>query len=224
MVLGRVVARTGHDEQDRPPHAAGGFHGLIERFVDLVRLLDGIRHRLLGVHGRHLRGRHVPGHLGQPDVGRLAGVASLAGQFRPIGGQEQDAGKRPDAVFDAHLRPFAADGLGNAVLREVDHEQDDIRIGPFPEDFRRKNVVFEGFAVGAPVAAGEQGQHRAAGSLGGDHGLVIAGEPVLQGRSRLAGRNKANDERENRSQPQEATAGKAAMNGPAAMNRDQCLR
>ncbi len=78
--------------------------------------------------------------------------------------------------------------------------------------------------MGAPVAAGEQGQHRAAGSLGGDHGLVIAGEPIFKGRGGLAGRNDADDKRKDRSQPQETSAGKAGMDGPAAMNRDQVLR
>ena len=129
----------------------------------------------------------MAGKLGNPGVGRLARVAGLEGEFLAVGPDQQGAGKRADAVFDADLRPLGADRLRNPVLRQVDHEEHDPAVGPVEERVGRQNVVFQRPAVGAPVAPGEDREDRAAGIPGRVHGRLVAGQPAVGCMGQAAG-------------------------------------
>jgi hypothetical protein len=67
------------------------------------------------------------------------------------------------------------------VLGEVDHQQDDVPLGPCLERTRFEDVLLERLAVRAPIAAGEHRQDRPAGPFGVGHRGFVARVPGMGG-------------------------------------------
>jgi hypothetical protein len=71
--------------------------------------------------------------------------------------------------------------LGNALLGQVDHEEDDPILRPAGERIGVQHLFLEVATVEAPIAAREDRQDRPAGSFRGGQGVVVAGQPAVGG-------------------------------------------
>ena len=175
---GGLVAGAGNNEEDRTLRPPRRFDRLVERIDDPRGGGGRSRGDDLGLGGLF---RERLGHVGNPGSRRLPLVTPLLGELRAVRADQKDRREVSHAVFDADLRAFHPDGFRDPVLGEVDHQENDVLLGPFPESARIEDVFLECFAVRAPVAAGEHGQDRPAGLLGLGDRAGVAGVPSLVG-------------------------------------------
>ena len=169
------IGRPGDEQQHGPVAVTGRFHGLVERRQDLPVL---VAPRGLFCQDRS---RHVLVEGRQPGLGRLAVVARLGHDFGSVRSNQDRVGEGPNPVLDADPRPNVSLILGNALLGQVDHQQDHSVLSPGQKLLGIEDFLLERHAVRAPVAAGEDREHGPAGLLGRGHRLVVVADPAVAG-------------------------------------------
>lgn len=123
-------------------------------------------------------------HRCQPHLGRLAVVARLPHDLGPVRGDQDRVREGSDAVLDADSGAGLPLFLGNALLRQVDHQEDHSILGPRQECVRVEDVFLEGDAVRTPVAARENREDGPSGLLGSRHGMLVVRQPAVIGLGR----------------------------------------